>query len=68
MIFDTDVMIWAFRGNVKALNAIDAAAARSISAVTYMELLQGVRSKTEMLSNASPLTTTPYRGTLLILH
>lgn len=26
------------------------------------------RGKTEMLSNASPLDTTPYRGTLLILH
>ena len=57
MIFDTDVMIWAFRGNVNALNAIDAAAARSISAVTYMELLQGVRSKTEMLAMKRFLST-----------
>ena len=43
MIFDTDVMIWAFRGNEKALDAIDRAVMRSISAVTYMELLQGPR-------------------------
>ena len=50
MIFDTDVMIWAFRGNDKALDAIDRAVMRSISAVTYMELLQGVRNKAEMLS------------------
>lgn len=50
MIFDTDVMIWAFRGNTKALDAIDAAPERAISAVTYMELLQGVRNKKEMLS------------------
>ena len=50
MIFDTDVMIWAFRGNAKALDAIDAASERSISAVTYMELLQGVRNKKEMLA------------------
>lgn len=50
MIFDTDVMIWAFRGNAKALDAIDAAPERSISAVTYMELLQGVRNKKEMLA------------------
>ncbi len=49
MIFDTDVMIWAFRGNAKALDAIDEAAERAISAVTYMELLQGVRNKREML-------------------
>ena len=49
MIFDTDVMIWAFRGNGKALDAIDEATTRSISSVTYMELLQGVRNKAEML-------------------
>lgn len=48
MIFDTDVMIWAFRGNPKALDAIDSAADRSISSVTYMELLQGVRNKKEL--------------------
>lgn len=48
MIFDTDVMIWAFRGNPRALKAIDDAGSRAISAVTYMELLQGVRNKDEM--------------------
>ncbi len=48
MIFDTDVMIWAFRGNRRALRAIDDAASRAISCVTYMELLQGVRDKSEM--------------------
>lgn len=48
MIFDTDVMIWAFRGNVHALQAIDDADERLISSVTYMELLQGVRNKDEM--------------------
>ena len=36
MIFDTDVMTWAFRGNAKALDAIDEATTRSISSVTYM--------------------------------
>ena len=48
MIFDTDVMNWAFRGNRRALKAIDDAAERAISSVTYMELLQGVRNKDEM--------------------
>ena len=48
MIFDSDVMIWAFRGNRKALRSIDDADVRSISSVTYMELLQGVRNKVEM--------------------
>ena len=57
MIFDTDVMIWAFRGTTKALNTIDAATERSISSVTYMELLQGVRNKQEMLSMKRFLST-----------
>jgi hypothetical protein len=57
MIFDTDVMIWAFRGNVKALDAIDAASERAISAVTYMELLQGVRNKKEIISMKRFLST-----------
>ena len=57
MIFDTDVMIWAFRGNAKALDAIDAASERSLSAVTYMELLQGVRNKKEMLAMKRFLST-----------
>ncbi len=48
MIFDSDVMIWAFRGNLLALKAIDEADTRAISSVTYMELLQGVRNKGEM--------------------
>ena len=48
MLFDTDVMIWAFRGNAKALKAIDDAGEKRISSVTYMELLQGVRNKVEM--------------------
>ena len=57
MMFDMDVMIWAFRGNAKALDAIDAAAERAISTVTYMELLQGVRNKKEMLSMKRFLST-----------
>ena len=48
MIFDSDVMIWAFRGNRRALKAIDDAKSRAISSVTYMELLQGIRNKVEM--------------------
>ena len=57
MIFDTDVMIWAFRGNTMALDSIDAAAERAISAVTYMELLQGVRNKREIISMKRFLST-----------
>ena len=47
MIFDTDVLIWAARGNQRAARAIDAAPDRALAIVSLMELLQGVRSKLE---------------------
>ena len=47
MIFDTDVLIWATRGNPRAARAIDAAADRALSIVSFMELHQGARSKPE---------------------
>ena len=47
MIFDTDVLVWASRGNLKAARAIDAAADRALSIVSFMEILQGARSKME---------------------
>lgn len=48
MIFDTDVLIWASRGNLRAARVIDAAADRELSIVSFMELLQGARSKLEI--------------------
>jgi predicted nucleic acid-binding protein len=48
LIFDTDILIWYLRGNEKALNAVVDAVPFSISIVTYMELLQGMRSKQEL--------------------
>ncbi len=47
MIFDTDVMIWYYRGHAKASRAIESAESRAISVGTYMELLQGARDKRE---------------------
>ena len=48
MLFDTDVLIWVFKGNEKAAKLVEATAERSLSIVTYMELLQGVRDKREL--------------------
>jgi predicted nucleic acid-binding protein len=45
MIFDTDVMIWAMRGNEKALKLLEETLDRSLSVVTYMELLKGASNK-----------------------
>lgn len=47
MLFDTDVIIWALRGNKKAGAAIDNAPSLHISAVSYMELLKGARDKSD---------------------
>lgn len=47
MLFDTDVIIWALRGNKKAGAAIDASPSLHISAVSYMELLKGARDKSD---------------------
>ncbi len=48
MIFDTDVLICALRGNEKAARAIDAAPDRALALVSLMELLQGAQSKLEV--------------------
>lgn len=48
MLFDTDVLIWALRGNKKAADTIDQQAYRCCSVVSYMELLQGIRDKKEL--------------------
>lgn len=47
MLFDTDVLIWALRGSLKAAKEINEDANRFISAVSYMELMQGARNKQE---------------------
>ena len=47
MILDTDVLIWYLRGNEKAKDVIEHAVPFKISAVTYMELLQGMKNKEE---------------------
>ncbi len=48
MVFDTDVLIWLFRGNSAAAKVVEGAEERFISVITYMELLQGARDRAEM--------------------
>ena len=48
MLIDTDVLIWYLRGNEKALKAINENIPFSLSVVSYIELMQGMRNKKEL--------------------
>ena len=47
MILDTDVIIWYLRGNEAAKGIIEKSLPFSISVITYMELIQGMRNAEE---------------------
>jgi hypothetical protein len=50
ILIDTDVLIWYMRGNEKAYDIIENLNSFSISVVTYMELVQGMKNKKELNS------------------
>ncbi len=47
-LVDTDVLIWYLRGDQNAYKLIHSLGEFAISAVTYMELVQGMRNKEEL--------------------
>ena len=47
MIIDTDVLIWYLRGNAKAKTFVESSIPFSISVITYMEIIQGMKNKEE---------------------
>ena len=48
VLIDSDVLIWFMRGHPKAVTALETAGDWYISAVSYMELIQGCRNKAEL--------------------
>jgi predicted nucleic acid-binding protein len=44
MLFDTDILIWVQRGNLKAARLIDTSRERSLSVYSHMELLQTAKN------------------------
>ncbi len=49
MIIDTDVLIWYMRGDQNAYKTIEKLNGFSTSVVTYIELVQGLRNKSELI-------------------
>jgi predicted nucleic acid-binding protein len=47
MIFDTDIFIWAQRGNQNAAKMMERSEERFLSVQTYMELFQCAKNKTQ---------------------
>lgn len=48
MLVDTDVLIWHLRGYPRATRRLDELGTLTLSAVTYFEVLQGMRNKAEL--------------------
>jgi predicted nucleic acid-binding protein len=50
MLVDTDVLIWHLRGYPQATRRLDELSHLTLSAVSYLELLQGMRNKAELVA------------------
>ena len=56
MLVDSDVLIWHLRGLARATQRLDRLPRLIISTVTYLELLQGMRDRAELLALQRSLT------------
>lgn len=59
VLIDTDVLIWLARGNANASRVIDSLGDWAISSVSYMEMVQGCRNKTEQKAFQKAFKSTP---------
>ena len=50
MLVDTDVLIWHLRGYPNATRRLDELGALTLSSISWLEILQGMRSKAELLA------------------
>ena len=50
MLVDTDVLIWHLRGYPQATHRLDLLPSLTISVVSYLEVLQGMRNKAELIA------------------
>ncbi len=61
MIFDTDVLIWAERGNTNAMKVIDADPERSMSIQTLLELFQQAENKLQLKHTKKMISTVGFK-------
>jgi predicted nucleic acid-binding protein len=50
MLVDTDVLVWHLRGYAEATRRLDHLPQLTLSAMSYLELLQGMRNKAELIA------------------
>jgi len=65
MLIDTDVLIWLFRGRESAREAVERCSTVELSAITYMELVQGARNRNEQRLLQQTIKASSWRVALL---